>query len=357
MSRVLSRQETTALRGIAIVIIMLHNYCHTLSFAIKESEFYFYWSETQRWADYLRHIDSYLLINMFSWGGYMALGVFMFLTGYCLVCRYEDGDNPVKVETLPFIWKHYKKLLALVLVPFAAFTLVHVAVLHDKHISLLSVIGQLGMFNTLVPGMAIVPRPYWYLSLAMQLYVIYALFRLVPGKASRWFLPLLLIVVGYTLHLVVERGGEFAFWLLSNSTTAFIPFGMGLLVARYANHTPSRATWAVTLVIATCAAVACGFNYEAWGLKYGLATIALIALVKVVRGKALVIAEAVGCVSALIYVLHPLTRFAVDIVAYQWEWFEKQPHLRLSIFIVSTALAVIIYRKLRIDEWVKSIFK
>ena len=37
----LSRTESAALRGIAILGIILHNYCHFLGFAVKENEYKF----------------------------------------------------------------------------------------------------------------------------------------------------------------------------------------------------------------------------------------------------------------------------------------------------------------------------
>ena len=37
----LTRAECSALRGIAIIGIFLHNYCHWLGFAVKENEYTF----------------------------------------------------------------------------------------------------------------------------------------------------------------------------------------------------------------------------------------------------------------------------------------------------------------------------
>ena len=37
----MTKKECSALRGIAIIFIMLHNYCHWLPFAVPENEFSF----------------------------------------------------------------------------------------------------------------------------------------------------------------------------------------------------------------------------------------------------------------------------------------------------------------------------
>ncbi len=41
MKNKLSLQQTQALRGLAILGIILHNYCHFLKFAVKENEYTF----------------------------------------------------------------------------------------------------------------------------------------------------------------------------------------------------------------------------------------------------------------------------------------------------------------------------
>ena len=51
----LSRSECHALRGLAILGIFLHNYCHWLGPAVKENEYQFF---TVMWRDYAMRWDA-----------------------------------------------------------------------------------------------------------------------------------------------------------------------------------------------------------------------------------------------------------------------------------------------------------
>ena len=347
-SRLLGRQECAALRGLAILSIVLHNYCHILSFSIKESEFTWDINETMRWGDYLKHIDSHLLINIFSWGGHYALGAFMFLTGYCLVCKYEDETHPISISTPSFVWQHYKKLVMLATVPLFAYIAMQVIIAQYTRATILSLIAQMGMFiNLFFKTLIIVPGPFWYLGMIMQVYIIYALTR--PGKSriARWLVPLVLIATHIVLHIAVPQDSLTAEWLRYNAPMAFIPFALGLLAARYEPQLSlSRIAWAGIAIAMAVAVAACAFNYYLWLLNTVLAAVALIAVVKTLRGWMLQCAETIGVFSALIYVLHPIARYLTTHLFNQWD--HAFPHLQLLIYLTLTALAVALYRRLRL---------
>ena len=60
----LSRAETTALRGVAILGIILHNYCHFLGFAVKENEYTFDGARPQQMMEKLMTLDKDLFIHI-----------------------------------------------------------------------------------------------------------------------------------------------------------------------------------------------------------------------------------------------------------------------------------------------------
>ena len=95
----LSRTESAALRGIAILGIILHNYCHFLGFAVKENEYKFDSSRPMQFFDKLFSLDSDLFIHIFSFLGHYGVPIFLFISGYGLVKKYEahpqtDNENP-----------------------------------------------------------------------------------------------------------------------------------------------------------------------------------------------------------------------------------------------------------------------
>ena len=89
---VLSRKECTALRGLAILGIMLHNYCHWLRLAVKENEFTFTSANNERLLDVLGTPDWNLPVHLLSYFGHYGVPVFFFLSGYGLVKKYETAS-------------------------------------------------------------------------------------------------------------------------------------------------------------------------------------------------------------------------------------------------------------------------
>ena len=91
----LSRTESSALRGIAILGIILHNYCHFLGFAVKENEYKFDPSRPMQFLDKLFSLDSDLFIHFFSFLGHYGVPIFLFISGYGLVKKYEAHPQPL----------------------------------------------------------------------------------------------------------------------------------------------------------------------------------------------------------------------------------------------------------------------
>ena len=61
----LSRAESSALKGIGILCIMLHNYCHFLGFAVKENEYTFDPAKPMMLWDRLATLNHDLFVHLF----------------------------------------------------------------------------------------------------------------------------------------------------------------------------------------------------------------------------------------------------------------------------------------------------
>ena len=111
MIQTLSRNETTSMRGVAIVFIMLHNLLHWV-LPTKENEFSFSLERTQVFLERVVGLNSQLLLDVFSFLGWYGVAVFLFLSGYGLTLKYGfNTEQPFKADT--FIWKHLKRLFLL----------------------------------------------------------------------------------------------------------------------------------------------------------------------------------------------------------------------------------------------------
>ena len=62
----LTRDECTAMRGIAILAIMLHNYCHFIGSIVKENEYQYFTSHNEGLWQVLTHPDALLPVHLLS---------------------------------------------------------------------------------------------------------------------------------------------------------------------------------------------------------------------------------------------------------------------------------------------------
>ena len=85
----LSRAECNALRGLAIAGIFLHNYAHWLGPIVKENEYQFFQRNVDWFNQVLIHPDANLLLHLLSFFGHYGVPVFLFLSAYGLVKKYE----------------------------------------------------------------------------------------------------------------------------------------------------------------------------------------------------------------------------------------------------------------------------
>ena len=160
----LTRAECAALRGLAIIGIFLHNYCHWLGPVVKENEYTF----SQHNVDWLTAVmaspDGLLPAHLVSFFGHYGVPVFLFLSAYGLVMKYEKHGalSPKQTNVMPFLKHHYVKLFKMMIVGFVAFTMVDAITPGSHKYHVMDILGQMFMFNNMMPDPdhVIWPRPY-----------------------------------------------------------------------------------------------------------------------------------------------------------------------------------------------------
>lgn len=231
----LTRAECNVLRGVAIIGIFLHNFCHWLSPIVKENEYTFVRHNVDVLNQVLSHPDIYLPVHLLSFFGHYGVPVFLFLSAYGLVKKYEAPAIPGDGSRVPGRWQfvryHYLKLLKMMIVGFVAFVLVDAVTPGSWHYTVTQVLAQLVMVNNLLPDPdhQIWPGPYWFFGLMLQLYIVY---RLVLCR-RHWGVTVALMVVCVGLQLMMSPEGDAINRYRYNFMGGMLPFGLGLLYARY----------------------------------------------------------------------------------------------------------------------------
>lgn len=309
-SELLTRTECTAMRGIAIMAIMLHNYCHWLDGIVRENEYLWKVNNVNRLWYCLQHPTDLLPVHLFSFFGHYGVPVFLFLSGFGLVMKYE-GEGAGSVSIWRFVRYNYLKLLRILIVGFVAFVIVDAITPNTHRYEWLHVVGVLGMFANLLehPAQVIWPGPYWYFGLTLQLYIVY---RLLFARCRHWSVVAVLILGCWLWQEAYTHDAVMLERLRYNCVGGMLPFGLGILVARYQSaltgFRQQPLLWMAILLLSIVLVFAMSFQLQAWFWIPVLIVVGTIALVKVLPRAVLQPCVWLGGISAAIFVSHPILR-------------------------------------------------
>ena len=329
-NELLTRDECSAMRGIAILAIMLHNYCHFIGRIVQENEYQFFASNNDKLWQVLSNPDALLPVHLLSYFGHYGVPVFLFLSGYGLVMKYEKSltPNPSPIGeggygVFRFVRYHYLKLLRMLIVGFTLFLCVDAVTPGRFQFHWDNVIAQLLMYINVLPtpDKIIWPGIYWFFGLMIELYIVY---RLLLYRQKSWIV-IALIAVCWLLQVFCDPEGETLNRLRYNFIGGMLPFGVGILAGRYVGHLHihlSRWTWGAVLLGATILIVIMGFNYQSWLWIPLLIIVGTIALVKVLPQQLLTLVTWFGTISAAMFVVHPIARKLFITVAWRQDIYD-----------------------------------
>lgn len=315
--RLLTKAECNALRGVAILAIVLHNYCHWLSPIIKENEYTFDENNVRGLTQVLSNPDLNLPLHLISFFGHYGVPLFLFLSAFGLVRKYEQSVA-ARVPAAPFIRYHWLKLFKMMIVGFVSFVLVDAVTPSPWHYDVVKVLAQLALLNNLLPDPdhQIWPGPYWFFGLMFQLYIVYRLLL----YRRHWSMTVGLMAVCVIAQLCLLPDGEALNRYRYNFMGGMLPFGLGLLYARYADRLTTLdrmkgVHWLLLTLFFTLLTVVMSFDFLGWTLVPVMVCGGGISLVKWIErwpktaeGVVMEVLEWLGSVSAALFVCHPITR-------------------------------------------------
>ena len=329
----LSRAECTALRGIAILGIMLHNYCHWLRLAVKENEYTFSAANNDRLLDVLAHPDWNLPVHLLSYFGHYGVPVFLFLSGFGLVMKYEKSLDSVKVG----VGYHFLKLFRMMIVGYVLFIIVDFMTPGPHHYRLLDVVAQLLMFNNLLPqpDKIIWPGPFWFFGLMLQLYIVYQLLI----YRRHWGFVVALVAVCWLVQLPFLDDVVTLNRLRYNCIGGMLPFGLGVLAGRYGAFQLKKWQWALSAVV--CGLLSVGLSLlspHTWLWVPVAIIVAGIAFVKLTPEPVLGWLFWTGGVSAAMFVVHPALRKILIPISHRGDLYAGLLLYAVAAFVVSWLL-------------------
>ena len=354
MKELLTRNECTAMRGIAILAIILHNYCHFISKIVQENEYQFFVSHNEQLWQVISHPDELLPIHLLSFFGHYGVPVFLFLSGYGLVRKYETSDD--SCPPMRFVRYSYLKLLRMLIVGFSLFICVDMVTPGRFQFHWDNVIAQLLMYINVLPEpeKTIWPGIYWFFGLMMELYIVY---RLLFYRRSSW-IAVALIVVCWLLQAFCDPEGETLNRLRYNCIGGLLPFGLGIIAARVrtlrtGSTTPTDSAyapygpilWLLVFILSVALVFAMSFNFHTWLLWIPVFIIlGTIALVKAMPKWMLSIVTWFGSISAAMFVAHPIARKLFITVAWKQDVYDGLMLYIIAVIAISWAVKQLIDR-------------
>ena len=292
------------MKGLAIIVIMVHNFAHYIKGSILENQHIFNLENHNRLMECLQNGGPDILLNLFSHYGHYGVTVFVLLSGYGLAMKYEN--MPGKISLWDFIRNHIVKLW-LLLLPMLIFHLIFFSIYipgyFNQHWT--SFIGMALLIENFRPDSYFFDGPWWFFSLIVQLYIIYRL-----CVYRRPLKSLVLLTAGclamQIFAMAVYGNGEFLKYLNYNFVGVMLPFAIGIVMARKRLY-PSTASSILALLLF----IVCCFNQYTWLLTFGLIPVAVLPLSNLVKSSRRLNSAIkwIGSLSAYLFVVHPTARF------------------------------------------------
>ena len=321
-NEILTRTQCDVLRGLAIIGIFVHNFCHWLHGAHPENEFNFYQHNSNRMWDYWTGvIDQFAPIQFFSFFGHYGVPLFLFLSGFGLVMKYErPEDQPVKA--LSFLGYQWLKLFRLMILGFILSIIVYDVWCGFGFHPLNETAAQLALIVNFLfesPGSALTPGPYWFFGLMFEIYIIYRLL-IYPGYNKRggmcrWIVPVLLIVIAWALMATQQDHAKRLNYMRYNAFVGILPLCLGVLAARYGLPKLNKWLLAIIAIVSLPGLAVANLNYHSWLWAPILVIAGSVSFVKCLEGSGALLDSIVikplawvGILSSHIFVVLSLPR-------------------------------------------------
>lgn len=318
--KLLSSAQCQMLRGIAILGIFLHNFCHMLRGSNEENEFEFIAERASNMWNYWTggNIDVFAPIQMFAFFGHYGVPIFLFLSGYGLVMKYEGISSP-QVGIWRFLGLHWLKLFKLMILGFVLSVITYMA-FGSKWDNVFDYFAQATMLSNIIPslGVSFIPPPYWFFGVMIEMYVVYRLMIYPFNKRNtmwRWLMPLLLIVLAWLPQVFMEHHRNMLVFVRHNAAIAMLPFCLGVLVARYGLPRMPRWSIGVIAIVSLPLLAWASLYYQLWLWLPVLVIAGSVAFVKFVepfKGLCGIVITSLlrylGMLSAMIFVVHSIPR-------------------------------------------------
>lgn len=302
------------MRGYAIILIVLHNYSHVMDFVINENEFSFSYENANGFFHQIGIFSEIWIYNLFSFLGWYGVPVFVFLTAFGLVRKYESDNSP-HLNKRHFLYYNWLKLFVLLLpsiICFAAFdSLRWIDGSGEGIIKIIKDIFMLSFLNDMLfPWIPPCPFIYWYLGMTLELYFIYS--SIIYNRSIKSLLILTIVSILFPVIIMPSDWNNntelYIKWFRINATGWMLPYTFGIIFARTKHIASSVAIF--TMLAAFLLFFPTMMNQWLWQISL-ICAILIIIVIAFLSDRIPFWRELwiwIGKLSPFIYVAHPIVR-------------------------------------------------
>lgn len=226
----LSLKSSFYLKGMAITLIMLHNFFHRLFPRFEENEMSWSIDHLTGFFDAVNRFP-HLSVEFF-WGlmGFFGVPVFVFLSGYGLTKSFSAKKGRI----ITFVIKHIVKIYLLFLISVGVYTLYNYYQGNLSQKIIKAIFYTLTLTNNFYPNrLFLLNGPWWFFSMIIQLYILFPLIYFILKRKNNlfWILALCYLAI-YILLFYLNINSRYIF---GNSLGHIPEFTLGCFMAKYAD--------------------------------------------------------------------------------------------------------------------------
>lgn len=345
------------MKGYGILFIALHNFFHLGSITnyVHENEFEYRVQRTWDYFDVIRSFEVSGFGQFFSFLGWIGMPVFLFISGYGLVKKYENNRDFNMGRHVFYSWK---KLFLLLLPAALYFIMLSIIVGNWKSVALKTLFQFTLLNNFAIPIIEFIPGVYWYFSLTFEFYLLYILIRRWNVKQLLFLLCGMLVVQVIAICFLGGPTSDIWLWIKHN----FIGWGqiflIGMIAAKtdFGKYFPSNIflLWLLT-VACLCLLPVLQLNVWTWLLFVPFVALLFFVFLSSAINNNIILKKLgvwLGDYSSFIFVAHPVAR---SIVLLLYESFYMPLWLMTIFYTILFVLGAIIYKP--IYQWLMSSIK
>lgn len=342
----LTRHQTNLLKGIGMLMIMIHNFYHLLSPSPGQNEFDFSIANFQKYVHLSQLIPLDFLRYGFSYFGHYGVQIFIFISSYGLYLSYRKKE----IHLFPFLKQRLIKLYPMLVIAVILLLIVSSAYsgFPDGE-KLRSILLKLTLLFNFIPGEALtVSGPWWFFSLIFQLYLAFPfLLNLIKryGRNSMLITAAVFILITIPLNPVLVRNDLSLYYTFIGQMPVFC---LGIYFADRGNFKMNAGIIILSILVFVFANV----NQVIWNFGFIAFTLILLAFFFAARPylrrfkRLNNFVAYTGKISLSLFAIHGMMRLPFLKIAEKYE----HPFFTLVICLIFLAAAYVMAWFVRIAE-------